>query len=100
MINVSALQSIANTSTLQPSQASSASNNGQSFGAVLGDALNQLNQQQNTVNQLNDQFVSGQITDVHQLMLASTKASLGLELAVQIRDKAISAYQDIMRMSI
>jgi flagellar hook-basal body complex protein FliE len=70
------------------------------FGSFLNDALNQLNAQQNEVDQLNTQFVKGELSDVHQLMIASEKASLGLELAVQVRNKVIEAYQDIMRMQI
>lgn len=71
-----------------------------SFGSFLNDALNQLNEQQNTVDKLNEQFVKGELSDVHQLTIASEKASLGLEFAVQFRNKAIEAYQEIMRTQI
>jgi flagellar hook-basal body complex protein FliE len=69
-----------------------------SFGSFLNDALNQLNDQQNTVDKLNEQFVKGELSDVHQLTIASEKAAIGLQFAVQFRDKAIEAYQEIMRM--
>jgi flagellar hook-basal body complex protein FliE len=70
------------------------------FGSFLTDAMNKLNEQQQTVDQLNNQFAKGEISDVHQIMIASEKASLGLELTVQIRNKVIDAYQEIMRMQV
>lgn len=70
------------------------------FGAFLSDAINNLNDQQNTVDQLNRKFAAGELSDVHQLMIAAEKASLGLELTVQVRNKVIEAYQEIMRMQI
>jgi flagellar hook-basal body complex protein FliE len=70
------------------------------FGTFLQDALNQVNDRQLTVDKLNRQFASGELTDVHKLLIATEKASLGLELTVQIRNKAIEAYQEIMRTQI
>lgn len=70
------------------------------FGKFLGDAIADLNNQQKTIDALNDRFVKGEMTDVHQLMIASERASLGLELTVQVRNKAIEAYQEIMRMQV
>ena len=70
------------------------------FGALLNDAIQKLNEQQLTVEQLTGQFVAGELSDVHQLMIASERASLGLELTVQLRNKVIEAYQEIMRMQI
>ncbi|WP_336746333.1 flagellar hook-basal body complex protein FliE [Paenibacillus sp. y28] len=67
------------------------------FGEYLSDALGKVNEQQAQVDKLSGQFVSGELADVHQLLIASEKASLGLELTVQIRNKVIEAYQDIMR---
>lgn len=71
---------------------------GKQFGSFLNDALGNLNDQQIAVDQLNQSFVKGELSDVHQLTIASEKASLGLELTVQIRNKVLEAYQDIMRM--
>ncbi|MEB3101168.1 flagellar hook-basal body complex protein FliE [Ferviditalea candida] len=70
------------------------------FGDFLNQAITKLNDQQTTVQQLTERFATGDLQDVHQLLIASEKASLGLELAVQVRNKAIEAYQEIMRMQI
>lgn len=72
----------------------------QGFHAMLTDAITSLNEQQATVNQLSDQFVRGELADAHQLIIASETASLGLELTVQLRNKAVESYQEIMRMQI
>nr|WP_325176717.1 flagellar hook-basal body complex protein FliE [Paenibacillus alkalitolerans] len=68
-----------------------------SFGKTLAQALNQLEQQEQNVRVLNEGFVTGQGVDVHTLMIASEKAHLGLQLTVQVRNKVIEAYQEIMR---
>ncbi|GMX62167.1 hypothetical protein Elgi_19710 [Paenibacillus elgii] len=70
------------------------------FGKFLSDAIADLNNQQSTSDVMKEQFVKGEISDVHQLMIASEKASLGLELTVQVRNKVIEAYQEIMRTQI
>jgi len=70
------------------------------FSAFLNNAINDLNNQQAAVNSLNTKFIKGETSDVHQLMIASEKASLGLELTVQVRNKVIEAYQEIMRIQV
>lgn len=71
-----------------------------SFGSFLSGALNQVQAQQHQVESLNQKFIVGEVADVHKLTIAAEKASLGLELTVQIRNKAIEAYQEIMRTQI
>jgi flagellar hook-basal body complex protein FliE len=73
---------------------------GKQFGNFLDQAITRLNDQQAAVDQLNEQFVKGQLSDVHQLMIASAKASLGVAMTVQVRNKVVEAYQEIMRMQI
>lgn len=68
-----------------------------SFGQTLEKALSGLEQQEKAVHILNDKFITGQNVDVHTLMIASEKAQLGLQLTVQVRNKVIEAYQEIMR---
>lgn len=70
----------------------------QQFGSFLNDAISNLSKQETQVDQLNTQFISGNLADVHQLTIAAEKASLGLELTLQVRNKVIEAYQDVMRM--
>lgn len=70
------------------------------FSKVLNEAIDNLNAQQKEVHQLNEQFIRGELSDPHELMIASQKALLGLELTVQLRNKVVEAYQEVMRMQI
>jgi flagellar hook-basal body complex protein FliE len=73
---------------------------GKKFGSFLNEAMTNLSAQQKQVDQLNESFIKGELSDVHQLTIASEKASLGLELTVQVRNKVLEAYQEIMRMQL
>ncbi|MFD2612999.1 flagellar hook-basal body complex protein FliE [Paenibacillus gansuensis] len=69
------------------------------FSNMLKNAIETLNTQEQTVRTMNDKFAVGEV-DVHQVMIASQKAELGLQLTSQIRNKVIEAYQEIMRTQI
>ncbi|GIQ68648.1 flagellar hook-basal body complex protein FliE [Xylanibacillus composti] len=73
---------------------------GESFASFLDDAMGKLQAQHGVVEQLGNQFMVGNLDDVHKLTIANEKALLGLELTVQVRNKAVEAYQEIMRMQI
>lgn len=73
---------------------------GKSFGDMLNSALNKVTAQEKNVEQLNEMFIRGESVDTHQLMIHAEKLSLGLGLTVQVRNKVIEAYQEIMRMQI
>jgi len=68
-----------------------------SFSEMLEHALNTVDQQEKEVHALNEQFITGQVSDVHSVMIAAERAQLGLQLTVQVRNKVIEAYQEIMR---
>ncbi len=74
----------------------------QGFGDVLKDALNKVNTAQLQAEQITHNFVVGGSNDVelHQVILATEKATLALQLTMQIRNKVIDAYQEIMRMQV
>jgi len=70
----------------------------ESFASFLKNALDGVAAQETNVHNLNDQFMIGQ-ADVNDVMIASSKAELSLELTSQIRNKAVEAYQEIMRIT-
>ncbi|MFG0216021.1 flagellar hook-basal body complex protein FliE [Brevibacillus porteri] len=72
----------------------------QEFSSFLSDAMNQVNQAQVESSNLADKFAAGEITDLHQLTVAGQKASVMLQMTMQVRNKMIESYQEIMRMSI
>ncbi len=73
---------------------------GQKFTNFLNDALNSVNNQQIQSDALTNKLINGQDVDLHEVMIASQKASITLNATMEIRNKVIDAYQEIMRMSI
>lgn len=71
-----------------------------SFGSYLKDAIKELNASQLQADSSINSFIKGDQIDVHQVMLSMQKAELTLNLAMQLRNKVISAYEEIMRMQV
>lgn len=70
------------------------------FGSVLANALNEINDLQMNAGRLNSDFVEGKTDNIHQVMIAAEEASISLQLGMEVRNKVLDAYQEIMRMSI
>lgn len=75
-------------------------NGGVSFLDTLKEKLNEVNDQQIQANNLTDKLVKGDNVDVHQVMLSTEEAKMSLELAVQVRNKLLDAYQEINKMQL
>ncbi len=73
---------------------------GASFGDLLKQAIGDVNQLQLQAEQAGLDLAAGNVTDLHQVMIMTEKANLALELAIQVRNKVIDAYQEIMRMPV
>lgn len=69
-----------------------------SFSNYLSDAIKQVNQAQITSQVMGQKLATGEIQDVHQVTIAGQQATVMLDLAVQVRNKVIESYQEIMRM--
>ncbi|OIQ83347.1 flagellar hook-basal body complex protein FliE [mine drainage metagenome] len=70
-----------------------------SFAGTLQAALNGVNQQMSHADTLQQAFASGQPgLSLSDVMLAGQKASLSFQAALQVRNKLVSAYQDIMNI--
>ena len=75
-------------------------NAGSSFGKMLTDAIAEVNQAQQHAGSLTAQFAAGRSVDVHQVMIAAQEASTMLNMAVQVRNKVVDAYQEVMRINL
>lgn len=71
-----------------------------SFGDYLGDALTTVNDLEKTSEKMNAALAAGQVEDVSQVMIAAQKADIAMQLTLQVRNKAIDAYQELMRMQV
>jgi flagellar hook-basal body complex protein FliE len=70
------------------------------FATYLTQALDQVNALSNNADQLATEFAAGGPVTVDQLMIAEQKASLAVDLVVQVRNRIVNAYQSIMNMQI
>ena len=98
MANVINLTREIQSNVQQKLQSGSASNN--DFWHHFNAALAQVAQAQVEAGSAAQAFESGQEVDVAKVMLAREKASLAFEATMQIRNKLLSAYKDIMSMPV
>ena len=73
---------------------------GDGFAATLAAVFDQVQGAQNTSNHLATQAATGDLRDVHDYMIASTEAGLATEMVVTIKNKAVEAFNEIMRMPV
>ena len=66
----------------------------------MRDALSQVNASQSTAANATAAYDAGQTTDIAAVMLAKQKASVGFEATLQVRNKLLSAYENIMNMPV
>ena len=71
-----------------------------SFKARLGDGLEQVAKAQNTANELAKNFELGVENDLARVMVGQQVSSLAFQLTLNVRNKALSAYKDIMNMPV
>jgi flagellar hook-basal body complex protein FliE len=68
------------------------------FQKVLSGAINQVESMNNNATQSVQKFLSGDNEDLHTTILATQKAELAFQLSLQVRNKVVDAYQEIMKM--
>jgi flagellar hook-basal body complex protein FliE len=73
---------------------------GGDFGNVVTNALQGMQDSQDSANSLAVQAATGDLTDVHNYTIAATEASLQTEMTVAVRDRAVAAFNQIMAMQI
>ena len=70
------------------------------FGNVFTGALDNVANLQSQADGLAVQAATGDLTDVHEYLIASTQASLATELTVAVRNKALESFNQIMNMPV
>jgi len=68
------------------------------FSETLKEALSEVNELQNRSTEEIGSALEGDLKDVHSAMLALQKADLSFQLMLQVRNKLVQAYRDVMRM--
>lgn len=82
----------------KPEAAQAQEQAGQSFAEMLDQAIQKVEGDQKTAGEMMTKLATGEINDIAQVMIASERANLSLGMAIQVRNKVIEAYQEIMRM--
>jgi flagellar hook-basal body complex protein FliE len=80
--------------------ATSGAASGTSFSNILGQGLQSLQSAQSTADGMSVQAATGTLTNAHDLMIATTQAQLATQLTVALRNKAVDAFNEVMRMQI
>jgi len=94
------LTPIASIPPIAPDSAAAAPAGGSGFRGALENAIQSVETSQNAGAQAVENFLSGEGVELHSTILAVQRASLSFDLFLQVRNKAISAYQEIMRMQV
>ncbi len=92
-----ALESLARNQPIQPEIKAEQS---QSFGSLMQQAVNQVNETQMQAADLSQAFELGDKVDLSQVMIAVQKSRVSFEALTQVRNKLLSAYQEVMNMSV
>ena len=74
---------------------------GVDFAQTLKNAIDQVNQSQQGANVMAEKFAAGDSnTNLHEVMIELQKASVSFQEMIQVRNKLVSAYQDVMNMQV
>ena len=80
--------------------AADSASGGDSFAGMLGNALGKLDASQAQATQSSQELATGKAADVSSVVMDVERASLELQLATQVRNKLVDAYQELMRMQV
>lgn len=103
---VTMIQSIANSISVANEQNLNTQNKltsyeaQQSFGSFLKAAISETNNSQIESDVLTEKLVAGENVELHEVMIAAQKASISLNATMEVRNKVIEAYQEIIRMPV
>ena len=79
---------------------SATSSTQKSFADTLKDAIGSVNDMQKSSDKAAQELATGRTDNVADVMIATEKADIALKLMVQVRNKIIDAYQDVMKMQV
>lgn len=74
--------------------------NKENFTEIFSNLIDSVNTLQMDSSQIQEAFMSGEPVELHQIMIKAKEAGLGMDLLLEIRNKLLNAYQELMRMPI
>jgi len=98
---LSVLRTTAAQASGKPAEASAAAAGAPSFSDVLQNSINKVNQTQVQAEKMSESLAAGDTSqNLHEVMIALQTASVSFQEMVQVRNKLVSAYQDVMNMQV
>ena len=98
---LSVLRATATQASGRTAEAQSPAVGGADFAQVLQNTIAQVNQTQQEAEGLAAKFAAGESTDnLHEVMISLQKANISFQEMVQVRNKLVSAYNDVMNMQV
>lgn len=95
------ISSLTGLATLAPATATNSVEKASgSFEKMLTEMVSQVNSTQTTGDQAINKLQTGEAKHLHEVMIAVEEADVSLRMLVQIRNKALTAYEEIMRMQV
>jgi flagellar hook-basal body complex protein FliE len=88
------------TADLLKNQQKSAKAEGADFGDILKETIGEVNELQEKGQEAMADLATGQVKDLHQAAIAIDKAELSMKMMLEVRNKAINAYKEILRTQI
>jgi flagellar hook-basal body complex protein FliE len=77
-----------------------ATTGGAAFQSLFADAINKVESFQQNAQASVDRFLNGEGEELHTVAIKSQQADLSFQLFMQVRNKIVSAYQEVMRMQV
>ena len=94
--NISGLSSAELLAT-KNSQNNATGESGQDFASLLKAGVDDVNKLQKSSEKAMSDIATGQVKDLHQAAIAIDKAEMSMKLMLEVRNKAVSAYKEILR---
>jgi len=96
-MTISGITGIPSIAGVEPTQSSPG---GEAFRTAFTDAIAKVEGFQQNAKASVDRFLSGEGEELHQVALAGKQAELSFDLFLQVRNKVVSAYEEVMRMQV
>ena len=95
MATINGINGIAGVAPLREAAQAQAS---KEFGKIFEDAVGSVEQYRVKAEDMANGFMNGETEEIHQVILAGQRAEIAFETFLQVRNKVVQAYQEVMRM--
>jgi flagellar hook-basal body complex protein FliE len=99
-MSIDSIASIANVSMLDPALGSAAAAQQGGFSQMVAKGLDDVNQKLLSTQTDLQKLAVGDVQNLHQVMINLEEARMSFQLLMQVRNRVLEAYQDVMKMSV